>query len=445
MAVGNDEAPAVTPAREPNPAAEDSMKRLLYVAHRIPYPPDKGERVRAYHEIVALSRAFEITLVAPCHGPSDLDAAGPLGQWCKRVIVGPKTGGALGRLRAGMSMLRGRSATEGFFAAGRLGRMLADLTARERFDVVFSYCTGVWPACRQAAGGAHVIDYVDVDSRKWLDYAERSGGPMSIIYRTEAKAVARLEHDALEVCDAAFITSSAEARLLPRPARATPMAVGVDSEYFRPGAGGGQPGDDKPASPSLVFTGWMSYRPNADGVCWFAREVLPQLRRRYANVTFTIVGANPAPRVTALAEQNGITVTGRVPDVRPYIDAADVAVVPLQIARGVQNKVLEALAMGKPLVGSAGALTGLDLKPGRDVLRAETPDEWVEAIASLVDADGLTERGRQLAGQARQCAVERFNWDAILAPMVEACVRLAGGDRPAACGTTAATAKGASR
>jgi len=418
------------------------MRRLLYVAHRIPYPPDKGERLRAHHELIALSRAFGITLVAPAQAPEDLDAAESLGTWCRKVIVAPRAGGAAGKLRAGLSMIRGRSATEGFFAAGALGRLLADLSASEPFDVAFSYCTGVWPACRKAAARARVIDFVDADSRKWLDYAGESRWPMSAIYRAEARAVARLERDALQSCDAAFITSRAEANLLPDPARATPVAVGVDSEYFRPGAGGEHTSSNRPAGPSLVFTGWMSYRPNADGVCWFAREVLPALRRRLGEVTFTVVGADPAPRVAALARQPGIAVTGRVPDVRPFIDAADVAVVPLQIARGVQNKVLEAMAMAKPVVGSSGTMTGLDVEAGRDVLRADSPGEWVEAIGSLVGADGRTDLGERLGRQARRCAVERFNWDAVLRPMVETCVRLADGeDGPAAPHNAPASAK----
>jgi len=306
--------------------------------------------------------------------------------------------------------------------------MLAEVVIAEGepFDIVFSYCTGVLPACLAVPAGCHVIDFVDADSRKWFDYAERARWPMSAVYRAEGRAVARLERRAVERCQAAFITSAAEAELLPKgPATVLPVGIGVDSKYFSPGAVAPQPGQPRAAVCSLVFTGWMNYKPNIDAACWFVREVLPTLRQRLGKVSLAIVGGSPAPRVQELAAVEGVTVTGYVPDVRPYVAAADVAVVPLRIARGVQNKVAEALAMGKPVVASPGALTGLDVQPGRDALLADTPDQWVECILSLVGPDGPKPAAAELGRRARQAAVKRFNWSAVLRPMVETCAALA--------------------
>jgi len=406
----------------------DDMRRLLYVAHRVPYPPDKGERVRAFHEITALCSHFEITLAALAHDPSDARAAECLREWCPEIILAP-AGGALGRLRAAASMLAGRSATEGFFHSPRLGRQLARRAAGEPFDIAFAYCSSVLPACLRVKAKAHVIDLVDADSRKWLAYAGDSRWPVNRLYRSEARAVGGLERQAVERCQAVFITSQAEIEAL-GPGAESPhvLAVGngVDTDYFCPDPS--LPAPD-PQSPCLVFTGWMNYRPNVDGVCWFVREVMPPLRQRLGGLTFRIVGRNPAPKVMQLAQCPGVVVTGSVPDVRPYLAAATAAVVPLRIARGVQNKVLDAMAMGRPVVASSAALAGLDLTDGQEALRADSPDEWIEHILALA-RPASADMPSQLGARARQCVVARYNWAQRLKPMVDVCLKLAGGLEP---------------
>jgi glycosyltransferase involved in cell wall biosynthesis len=163
-------------------------------------------------------------------------------------------------------------------------------------------------------------------------------------------------------------------------------------------------------------------------VCWFVREVWPELKRRVPSLTFQIVGRNPTPAVQRLAQTQGVVVTGSVPDVRPYLAAAAMAVVPLRIARGVQNKVLEAMAMGRPVVVSPAATKGLDAVPGRELVPADLTGEWVDRILSLLnDVRSSSELGRL----ARECVVQRYNWAARLQPMVETCKRLAESPAPA--------------
>ena len=396
------------------------MKRLLFIAHRVPYPPDKGERVRAFHEIKALSAHFRVTLAALAHTRADEKSAEAMEDFCEKVLTA-RAGGWRGLARGAWTLLTGRSVTEGYFKSRRLGKILAAEAADEPFDVVVGYSSSTLSLVAQVPARARVLDMIDVDSRKWRDYADASAWPKRWLYLAEARGVRRLERRAGQVCDAVCVVSAAEARAMGEHSeKLLPVTNGVNSAYFRPPATP-EPIDD--ATPSLVFTGTMSYRPNVEGVCWFAEEVLPALRRRWGGLVFCIVGRDPAPAVRKLAQLDGVEVTGSVGDVRPYLSGALAAVVPLRIARGIQNKVLEAMAMGKAVIASPEALEGLDVQVGTEVLGAAAPQQWVDAVAELLDHPG---RREQIAGAARSVVVEKYGWADRLAPLVGLCRRLAG-------------------
>ena len=284
------------------------MKRLLYISHRVPYPPDKGERCRAFHEVRALSRAFRVTLASLAHGSADLEAAEEMRRWCDDVVAVP-AGGKLGLARGAASLLAGRSVTQGYFHSRALHRALR---RRGRFDVVVAYSSSMLPYALAVPAAARVADLVDVDSEKWAAYARAAEPPKRWLYALEARGVRRLERWALEYCDAVVLVTQAEADALPaRNGTVHAIANGVDADYFSPT---GRPGR---LAAGLVFTGTMDYRPNVEGVCWFAREVWPHLRRARPGLTFTIVGRDPTRQVRELSEREGIEVTGTVPDVRP--------------------------------------------------------------------------------------------------------------------------------
>lgn len=383
------------------------MKHLLFLTHRLPYPPDKGERTRAFHEIQVLGREFRITVACPIHRPQERPHAAVLAEHCHDVIAEPVEGGAL--LRGGLSMLRGGSATEAFFYSRSLMRALRERAARDPFDAVLAYSSGVLPMALQLPAAAHLADLVDADSAKWSAYAAKSSPLLRWFYRAESRGVARLEQRALEACQAVFVVSAVEASLLPRGGHVIVASNGVDLDYFRPSA--------PVAGPRLVFTGQMDYLPNVQGVCWFVRHVWPQVRQKVPQATLVIAGREPTRRVRALAGPD-VTVTGAVPDIRPHLAAAAVAIVPLQIARGVSNKVLEAMAMGKCVVATGPALEGLEVAPGDNVLRADSPEEWVATLTrALVDGPLRTriERG------ARHCVETLYTWERQLAPLVERC------------------------
>jgi len=400
------------------------MKRLLFIAHRVPFPPDKGERVRAFHEIRALADHFRVTLAALAQHADDLQAARGLDPWCERILVA-RAGGVAGLARGALSLATGGSVTEGYFRSRRLLRQLRDAARDEPFDVALAYSSSTLPYALAVPARARVADLVDVDSAKWSAYGREMRWPKSWLYRREARGVRRLEARTVDTCDAVILVSQAEADALGAPGEnVLAVANGVDTAYFAPP-------DREPDRPtSLVFTGTMDYRPNIDGVCWFVREVWPGLKADRPEVTLTVVGRDPTPAVVRLAETPGVTVTGSVPDVRPYVAEAAAVVVPLRLARGIQNKVLEAMAMGRAVVASPAALEGLDAMVGTEVLEADGPDAWRDAVVHLLDDAALR---RRLGAAGRACTEARYNWDSRMADLVGLCLRLAEGDskRPA--------------
>jgi sugar transferase (PEP-CTERM/EpsH1 system associated) len=261
--------------------------------------------------------------------------------------------------------------------------------------------------------GTRIVDLADVDSEKWRAYAEETKGPMRLVYRREWGKVAALERRIARECDAASFVSRAEAalfaRLVPDSAsRIRGVSSGVDFRYFDPAAV--YPAVYDATRPNFVFTGTMDYPPNVDAVCWFANEILPLIRRTVPAAQFHIVGNAPAPEVRKLAEIPGVFVTGRVPDVRPYVAHATASVAPMRIARGIQNKVLEAMSMAKPVVLTTGALEGIDAEPGRDVILADTAEAFAAAcVRQAADGDQAG-----IGAAARACVLRGYDWAATL-------------------------------
>jgi len=393
------------------------MKQLLFIAHRVPFPPNKGERVRAFHEIKALSEYFHVTVAALAHNREDVIAANELKNFCQDVFIVSVSNTAK-LLRAGFYQLIGKSATEGYFFSRRFREMIISEARHRQFDIVMCYSSSMMPYGLTVPAVARIIDLVDVDSAKWSSYADSSRWPMSWLYRRESHAVRRMEEEAIAKYDAALLVSQNEVEALGlSDGKIQVMANGVDIDFFRPDIVA--PIDIE--SPNLVFTGTMDYRPNVEGVCWFVSSVWPELKRREPSLTFTIVGRNPVKAVRQLSQVPGVTVTGFVPDVRPYLAAASIVIAPLKIARGIQNKILEAMAMGKAIVASPAALEGLEIQRGSDVLQADAPDEWCEHSTRLLSNESL----RIQFGKTARATVERkYRWSAQMQTLVSLCRRL---------------------
>ncbi len=398
---------------------------ILYIAHRLPYPPDKGDRIRSYHTVRCLARRAAVHLACLADEPASEEDVAALRGLCADVAVVPV--GRAGRWARGLgSLARGGTVSEGAFSSPALRATLREWARRTPFRAALVSASSLvaylrLPELRDVPG---VVDLVDVDSQKWLDYAEAGGGPKAWLYRTEGRRLRRVEAGLPTWARSVTLVSEAETALYRRFAAAGQVAAvtnGVDLDTFRPDRAA-----ERDDPPSCVFVGALDYRPNVDAACWFCDEVWPALRERHPRATFRLVGRRPAPAVRALAARRGVELVGQVPDVRPHVASATAVVSPLRIARGLQNKVLEALAMGKAVVASPQSLAGFSLRPGRELLSASAPAEWVETLSRLFGDAALRHR---LGDAGRSYAEENHDWERCLQPFFT----LLGLDEPATC------------
>lgn len=374
------------------------MERLLLLAHRIPYPPNKGDKIRSFHLLKYLSRHYHIHLGAYVDDPEDWRFAEELRAYCADCcLVGlPRT---RSRARAAAGLVTGEPLTPRYFREPRLARWVDHTLEEEGIRRVLAFSS---PMARlvppeKASGVRLVTDFVDVDSDKWAQYGDRKGLLRGWIYRREARRLLDFEHQVASRSAASVFVSRTEAdlfsRLVPEAApRVTSVENGVDTAYFNPGLRFASPYPQGLAP--LVFTGAMDYWANGDAAEWFARYVFPRIHARRPDARFFVVGARPTEAVRQLQKVKGVTVTGAVWDIRPYLANARLAVAPMRVARGIQNKVLEAMAMARPVVATGKALEGLEL-PEDVRLQADDEDTQVErALSVLAEEGGVGERNR---------------------------------------------------
>jgi sugar transferase (PEP-CTERM/EpsH1 system associated) len=382
---------------------------VLYLVHRLPYPPDKGDRIRAFHLLKYLARYSAVTLACLADEPVEDNACSALERYCERVAI-IRLGHARW-LRAFASALRGQTITEGVFYTPALAAMVRRWAQETEFQACVASASSMVPylSVKELQMVPAIVDLVDVDSQKWLDYAAASRGPKAWLYRMEGQRLRGLEKDLPLWASAITLVGKAEADLYRSFCAPGPVHVvtnGVDLDYFQPCADSGGEG--------CVFVGALDYRPNVDGANWFCREVWPEILRRRPDTKLRLVGRRPAPAVRRLGELPGVEVVGQVADVRPQVAGAAVVVVPLQIARGVQNKVLEALAMARATVASPQSLAGLRAKPGVHLMEAASPEQWVEVLLQLLDNQDLR---RRLGAAGRRYVEEHHRWSGCLEPL----------------------------
>lgn len=370
--------------------------KLLFLAHRIPYPPNKGDKIRAYHWLRALSaRGHEVDLLAFADDPRDLQYQVELTRLCSAVRI-VRLRPVVAKLRAAATLLAPRPLSLGYFATLKMRRLVRQALAAHDYDAVFVYSSTMAQYVPRELWARTVVDLVDIDSEKWRDYAQRARPPLAWLYQTEWRRLRRYEHEIVTRVAHTVVTTAREAALLDeldeftRRARLRTITNGVDLDYFQPQATINTP------APRLVFTGAMDYYANSEGVRWFVAEVWPLVRAVEPRAEFFIVGSNPPAEVRELSAHAGVQVTGSVPDVRPFLHSATACVVPLRIARGVQNKVLEAMACGKAIVATPEAVAGLRVTDGAQLLIAATPQEIADCVgATLQDAELREQLGQR--------------------------------------------------
>lgn len=390
--------------------AQPAQRRVLYLVHRFPYPPDKGDRIRTFNILKFLSTRCRLSVATLADEPVPADHHATLASYCHRLHVADLHS-PWRWLRAGCSVAQGRTVTEGAFASPDLRNVIADWAATDGFDAVLVSSSGMVPYLTSPAlqDIPAVVDLIDVDSEKWRQYADATRGPKRLIYQLEARRLRRLEANLPDSVHAVTVVSEPEAELYRQFASRTPVHVignGVDLDYFQP--------MDLPCDNTCVFVGAMDYKPNVDAVVWFAQHVWPAVHRRHPEARFQIVGRNPTPAVRQLATLPGIEVTGAVPDVRPYLARAAVVVAPLQIARGIQNKLLEAMSMGRVVIASPGALDGLTAQDCDGVIAADTGETWINRILPALESPP---HRPQLGSAARQRVERDYQWGRQLAPL----------------------------
>ena len=380
---------------------------MLFLTHRVPYPPDKGDRIRSFHILRYLSERTTVHLATLADEPVPATTLAALQRFCPRVAVVP-LGGAGRWGRALGALVLGRTITEGAFNVPAFRQVIRAWTRDTAYHSVLVSASSLVPYLRmpELQEVRAIVDLVDVDSQKWLDYASVSRGPRTWLYRTEARRLRLLEQQLPTWAHAVTLVSEAETQIYREfcaPGPVHTISNGVDLDYFQPCPVENEQG--------CVFVGALDYRPNVDGICWFCNEIWPEIHRQRPSLVLRLVGRNPVPAVSRLAEIPGVEVVGQVPDVRPYVNQAAVAIAPLRIARGVQNKVLESLAMGKATAVSLPSLAGLQAQPNKHLLLATSHAEWIESVLRLLDDPALRSR---LGRLGRQYVEENHRWDRCL-------------------------------
>ena len=389
------------------------MADLLFLAQRLPYPPTKGEKIRAFHDLKYLARWYDIHLGCLVDDPEDMAYVDTLRPMCRDIHVA-RVDRRIGRVTCLRGLLTGEALSVTYFRNRGLADWVRTVTETIRPAVTFVYSSNMAPYILDLpVTGTRVVDLVDVDSEKWRAFAETTTGPMRFVYRREWQKIAALERRIAHECDFSAFVSNAEAAVFAGQnpdcaARIRGVSNGVDHRYFDPALD--HPAVYDTSRPNYVFTGTMDYPPNADAAIWFATEILPLIRRNEPAAQFYIVGSSPSPEVLKLVRLPGVFVTGRVTDVRPYIAHATASVAPMRIARGIQNKVLEAMAMARPVVLTPGALEGIEADPYTETILADTATSFAAACCRMA----ATTDGIAIGMAARRRIIRDYDWDATL-------------------------------
>lgn len=369
--------------------------KILFICHRFPFPPKRGGKIRPFNIIRHFARHHDVTVYSLVRSAQEGEEGEGLGEHCKRYEM-VRVADPFQVLRMVARLPSPIPSSFGYFYSAQLKRRIDAALAREHFDLIFVHCSSMARYVEQVTDIPKILDFGDMDSQKWHEYARVQHAPLAWGYALEAAKLEREEARLARHYDVSTVTTRAEWETLDgmQTGAATDwFPNGVDSEYFAPSA-------QSYEADRLVFVGKMDYYPNQAAMQSFCRDVMPALRAKRPSIRLSIVGADPPHAIKKLGELPGVDVTGSVPDVRPYMHDAALMVAPLTIARGTQNKILEGMAAGVPVVSSRIAAGGVDAIAPEHFLVAATPTEYVEAIMRVLD--DRTERERLAsAGRAR--------------------------------------------
>ncbi|MBN2267750.1 MAG: TIGR03087 family PEP-CTERM/XrtA system glycosyltransferase [Candidatus Babeliaceae bacterium] len=379
---------------------------ILFLAHRVPYPPNKGDKIRSFHEIKFLSQRHEIDLVCLADNNEEAKSHRELAPYCRsaHVAVLPKY---RANLQAILGLFSHRPLTLSFFFSRKLRAKVTHLLQQHQYDLIFTYSSSMTQYVEHIQHIPKVVDFVDVDSDKWTQYALHAKFPYNYVYRSESIRLRNFERAIAQTYQHCFLVSPKEVadfrNLVFPQAMLSSIQNGIDPDTFQPSL--------EPYDPDmLVFTGTMDYWANVQTMLYFAREILPLIQRSIPNVKLYIVGSNPSKEVRRLAEQHAnISITGYVDQVQPYVVKSAVFVAPMQIGRGINNKILEAMAMGVPVITSSLGFEGkIIATPGEDLFVEDRPDCFAKQVINLLTDSTLRKR---VSINARKVILENYDWD----------------------------------
>lgn len=381
--------------------------RILFLSQRVPYPPNRGDKITTWRLIERMSRAHEVVSVAFAHDAKDLAAARELdakGIPCHAFPYDQRKA----KLRSLPLLATRTPLTLGVYGSRALQAKVDELI--RGCDMAYAYSSSMGAFLEKHSSKPRVMHFGELDSDKWRQYAERARFPMSWVYAREQRTLLEFEaRIAKSFTQNVFCTPLEEKIFHEQIPRAPSLVLrnGVDLDFFRPAS-------SPPEPAHIAFTGVMNYFPNVDGCVWFAREILPIVRRSVPAARFTIVGAHPTREVSALAGIPGVTVTGFVDDTRTHLHKAQLSVAPLRIARGIQNKVLEALALGLPVVGTTCATQGVDGVPERDYRVRDDAEGFARAVVELLQDPGAA---AELGRRGRRFVEQQYDWEVVFEPL----------------------------
>ena len=396
------------------------MEELLFLSHRIPFPPNKGDKIRSYHLLSHLAKRFVVHVGTFVDDEADWQHVDQLSRICPggEVHALPLTR-PRALIRSLGGLLTGEALTVPYYRDRRMHRWVDALLTRRPIQraMIFSSPMAQYLETHRLL---RVADLVDVDSAKWVQYADSAKDPARRwLYRREGRRLLAYEKHIAATFDQSYFVSAAEAALFCQLApdvssRVRSFSNGVDADYFSPEPPFDSPFDE--CERAIVFTGAMDYWPNVDAVTWFTESALPSIRKQHPGAVFYIVGSRPTAAVSALARLDGVRVTGTVPDVRPYLAHAAVVVAPLRVARGIQNKVLEAMAMGRAVVATPEAFEGIDAVVQQEIV-VEAADG--SAFADAVSRE-LLSPNIGMGQAARERVVSHYAWPVHLSSIIDA-------------------------
>jgi sugar transferase (PEP-CTERM/EpsH1 system associated) len=391
---------------------------LLLLCHRIPYPPNKGDKIRAYHLLKFLAEHYDVHLGSFIDDPLDWKYISDVDAICKSTHF-VKLDPLQAKIKCLKGFFSGQALSVPYYNSKSLENWVgtAVKTHNIKKAMVVSSVMAQFLANPALQLDRKIIDIVDIDSDKWMQYSAMKTWPMSWVYQREARTLLEYEKEAVNCFDTSFFVSSAEAEMFKSKVGDLQDKVsfynnGVDNDYFS--LSGNLPNPYSLTKKPIVFTGAMDYWPNIDAVKWFVKEVFPTLYRNNPALTFYIVGSNPSDDVLQLAKIDGVVVTGRVEDIRPYIEYSYICVAPMRVARGIQNKVLEAMAMEKAVVVSTMGLEGINAKDGLEVLVADSAEDFINTISKMQES-----KIDRIGTAARMRVKKDFNWSQSLPVVLE--------------------------